>query len=179
MHVRFYDTILKTIGPVFPGTRKPDAWRLTIATCFDVAEYFLANKDADDEITMLKLQKLCAYAQAYALALLDRPLFENQILACTHGPVIEEIYNAWRSVGRNPITTVSSRTDARLPFTDEELFALETVNNYYGAYSASRLRNMSHADFPGNFGSREVIAQSDIKEKLGENRVIRAIQDAA
>ena len=34
--------------------------------------------------------------------------------------------------------------DVRLPFSGEELYILETVNNYYGAYTPSRLRNMSH-----------------------------------
>lgn len=149
-----------------------------MATCFDVADYFIANKDADDEMTVLKLQKLCAYAQAFSLSLLGRPLFANSLMAYTHGPLIREIYDAYRSEGRNPLTTASSSQDTRHNFNPEELFILETVNNYYGAYSASRLRNMSHEDFPGKFGTQEVISEDAIKESFGKNKIIIALQEA-
>lgn len=149
-----------------------------MATCFEVADFFIANKDIDDDITVLKLQKLCAYAQAFALILLERPLFDNQLRAYTHGPLIQELYEAYRTEGRNPLTTAASPLDARLPFSNEELFILETVNNYYGAYSASRLRNMSHDDFPGNFGTKEIIPNDAIRKAFRSNKVIKAIQEA-
>lgn len=147
-------------------------------TCFEVADFFIANRDMDDDITMLKLQKLCSYAQAFALVLLDRPLFGNPIAAYTHGPVIRELLDAYRTEGRNPITTASTSLDSRCPFNSEELFVLETVNNYYGAYSASRLRNMSHEDFPGQFGTQEIISNSEIAKAFSSNKVIHAIQAA-
>ncbi len=144
-------------------------------TCFEVADFFIANTDQDDEMTMLKLQKLCAYAQGFSLALLGRALFGNELKAYTHGPVVQELYEEYRSEGRNPLTSALSRQDVRLPFSGEELYILETVNNYYGAYTPSRLRNMSHEDFPGKFGTQEVIPMSAVKARFSENRVVKAI----
>ncbi|HSX79064.1 MAG TPA: type II toxin-antitoxin system antitoxin SocA domain-containing protein, partial [Candidatus Saccharimonadia bacterium] len=58
--------------------------------CYDVAQYFLAkaDEDAGDLMSNLKLQKLVYYAQGFALALLDKPLFPQCIEAWIHGPVV-------------------------------------------------------------------------------------------
>lgn len=149
-----------------------------MATCFNVADFFIANTDQDDDITSLKLQKLCSYAHAFSLVLLGKPLFSNLLEAFTHGPVIRELYEAYRVLGREPLSTSLSLRDVRIPFTNEELFVLETVNNYYGAYSASRLRNMSHEDFPGDFGSQNVIPNDEIQKRFESNPIIKAIQEA-
>ena len=54
-------------------------------SCYDVAQYFLAqmDEDAGDLISNLKLQKLVYYAQGFALALYGRPLFPERIEAWT------------------------------------------------------------------------------------------------
>lgn len=146
----------------------------------DVADYFIANADPDDGISHLKLQKLCAYAQAYQLALNGRRLFDAPLEAWTHGPVVRELYKAYRTSGKELLSTaVQPGVESRRPFSYEQLFVLETVNGYYGGYTASHLRNMSHEDFPGNFnGPQEVIEDSDIIEKFAENKVIVAIKEA-
>ena len=58
-------------------------------SCYDVAQYFLAKSDEDagDLMSNLKLQKLVYYAQGFALALFDKPLFSERIEAWIHGPV--------------------------------------------------------------------------------------------
>lgn len=142
-----------------------------MSTCQDVANFFIANKDADDEMTMLKLQKLCAYAQAFSLALLGKPLFPNALRAYTHGPVVRELLDY-------PLNMKFDKLETRSPFNDEELFVLETVSNYYGAYSASKLRNMSHEDFPVDFNSHEAIDTENIKKYFENNKVIKAIKEA-
>lgn len=169
----------------FPGLILFSLWQdpdLTtgddMATCFDTAEFFIANTDPDDIITDMKLQKLCAYAQAFALVLLGRPLFRDELKAFEHGPLIEPLYKVYRVFGKGPITTALSPVDVRVPFTPEELFILETVSNYYGAYTPGRLRNMSHSDFPGNFGSRAVIPHDEIRARFAGNAVVKAIQEA-
>lgn len=151
-----------------------------VANVFDVANYFIANVDPDDFITHLKLQKLCAYAQAYQLALNGRRLFDAPLEAWTHGPVVRELYKAYQKYGNQPLsTTVQSGVESRRPFSDEQLFVLEMVNDYYGSYTASGLRNMSHEDFPGNFnGPQEAIADSVITEKFAENKIVKAIKEA-
>jgi hypothetical protein len=43
-------------------------------TCFDAADFFIANAEPNEGITHLKLQEMCAYAQAFSLILLRRRL---------------------------------------------------------------------------------------------------------
>jgi uncharacterized phage-associated protein len=149
-----------------------------MATCFDVADYFLANPDKDEGVSNLKLQKLCAYAQAFSVALSGKKMFDDPLEAWTHGPVVPRLYEYYRCHGKNPLPTDVLPEEARLPFTDEELFILETVNNFYGRYAAWTLRDMSHNDFPGDFNSKNVIPISDIRMRFETNKVVRSIQGA-
>ncbi len=146
---------------------------------FAVADFFLANADPDDSITHIKLQELCAYAQAFSLALIGKPLFDDGLEAWPHGPVVPRLYEAYRVNGRSPITTTITAEESRLPFDDEELYILETVNSYYGAYAAHRLRNMSHDDFPGEFGPmKPIISNEAMRLRFNQNKAILAIREA-
>ena len=147
---------------------------------FDVADYFIANADPDEGITNLKLQKLCSYAQAYHLVLHGRRLFDAPLEARSHGPVVGQLYERYRPYGKNPLSTdVQRGEESRRPFTHEQLFILETVNDYYGRYTAWPLRDMSHEDFPGDFdGPKAVIPDNEIAAKFMENKVIKALKEA-
>jgi uncharacterized phage-associated protein len=63
----------------------------------DIADYFvwLAN-DTGSFVSNLQLQKLVYYAQAWHLALYDRPLFEDDFQAWVHGPVIPELFDKYK-----------------------------------------------------------------------------------
>ena len=151
------------------------------AGIFDVANYFIANADPDEGITNLKLQKLCGYAQAYHLALHGRRLFDSALEAWTHGPVVKELYDRYCPLGKTQLSTdIRPGTESRRPFTPEQLFVLETVNGYYGRFAAWALRNMSHADFPGDFDGpdRSIISDEEIRSRFAQHKVIRAIQAA-
>ena len=52
---------------------------------------------------MMKLQKLCYYAQGFHLAMTDRPLFEEDFHAQPFGPVCRELYRAYSEAGPHPI----------------------------------------------------------------------------
>lgn len=149
-----------------------------MSKAIQVADYFLANADPDEGITNLKLQKLCAYAQAFSQALRRSPLFSEALHAWTHGPVIPKIYTMYKPYGKNPISTDVSREDSRAPFSPEELYILETVNGYYGRFAAWTLRDMSHADFPANFNdpSRPKIPLDKIEEAFSKNKVVKALR---
>ncbi|MDR1659819.1 MAG: DUF4065 domain-containing protein [Desulfovibrio sp.] len=149
-----------------------------MATCFDVAEYFIANADRDEGISNLKLQKLCAYAHAFSLALLEHPLFDSAIEAWPHGPVVPVLYDFYSYKGKDPLPTDILPIESRIPFTEEELFILETVNSFYGRYAAWTLRDMSHNDFPGDFGSRLRISDKDIAARFAEHKIIKNIKAA-
>lgn len=76
---------------------------LTI-TAFDIATYFLwLTNDTGSFMSNLKLQKLVYYAQAWHLALYDRPLFEEDFQAWVHGPVIPELFEKYQHFSWQPI----------------------------------------------------------------------------
>ncbi len=152
-----------------------------IADIFDVADYFIANADPDEGITNLKLQKLCGYAQAFYLALHGQRLFDASLEAWPHGPVVRRLYDRYASDGKKPLSTaVLPGEESRRPFTYEQLFILETVNSYYGRYSAWALRNMSHGDFPGDFDGpkKAIIPDDEVSAKFAQNDVVKTILEA-
>ncbi|MDR6216167.1 type II toxin-antitoxin system antitoxin SocA domain-containing protein [Paracidovorax wautersii] len=118
-----------------------------MADVSNVARYFLslAEDEAGDDVSNLKLQKLLYYAQGFHLALFDRPLFENEIRAWTHGPVVAEVYRDYKQHGGNPIPRAQCDLDA---LTNAEQELLAEVYQVYGQYSAWKLRNMTHEEAP-------------------------------
>lgn len=146
----------------------------------DVANYFLATlgSDPESDVTNLKLQKLCAYAQALSLAILKAPLFSEPLEAWKHGPVVPSVYKAFGRKGSSPIRVKGlSEQRAREPFSDEQKFILEAVKNWYGGFSAWNLRRRSHSDFPGKFGSKRAIPNDEIAARFSAMPAIRKFID--
>ena len=114
-------------------------------TCFDVANYFLSIQDKVPDITNMKLQKLCYYAQGFTLALLDKPLFAEEIQAWKHGPVIPELYKKYQDYGEK-ILPVEEFKNKTFVFTDEEIEILNEVYNEYGQFTAWKLREFTHQE---------------------------------
>lgn len=114
----------------------------------DVANYFLSmqDEDAGDAISNLKLQKLVYYAQGFSLALYHKPLFEEEIKAWEHGPVISELYRKFKDYKAGPIPMPKNFDPNSFNRKEKEL--LDDINEVYGQYSAWKLRNMTHNDKP-------------------------------
>ncbi len=114
----------------------------------DVARYFLAKADPEigDIISNLKLQKLCYYAQGFHLALRGQPFFPEPIEAWQHGPVVPELYHAYKQYGGGAIP-VPTDVDSSC-FDQEQRELLDEVYSVYGQYSAWKLRNMTHEEPP-------------------------------
>jgi uncharacterized phage-associated protein len=115
-------------------------------TANDIANWFLAGVDraAGDSITHLKLQKLVYYAQAWSLALLDRPLFEEDFQAWTHGPVVPSLWRRFRDHGWEALPA----PDDVLEFEPEVEELLRDVSNVHGEMSAHRLEELTHREDP-------------------------------
>ena len=66
-------------------------------SALDVANYFLCrvDREAGDTISLLKLQKLVYYAQAWSLVMRDQPLFYQDIEAWSSGPVVRDVWNQY------------------------------------------------------------------------------------
>jgi uncharacterized phage-associated protein len=115
-------------------------------SALDVAAWFLNEIDrkAGDSLTNLKLQKLVYYAQAWSVALLNRPLFDEAVEAWAHGPVVESVYQEYKEFGFG----VLPRSRRRPRFAPQELTILEDVLAVYGEHSAKFLENLTHEEEP-------------------------------
>ena len=144
-------------------------------SALDVARWFLMRnnvnvKQYDEEmLTHLKIQKLLYYAQGVFLAYTGSKLFDEDIYAWDHGPVVRQVYDAYKVFGPDPIKCEPTGDDSTIfekvaqdPRIGE---VLETVHNFYGKYSAWRLREMTHDEKPWRQTPRnEIISEELIKD---------------
>lgn len=117
-------------------------------SCKDVANYFLAKADPEigDTISNLKLQKLVYYAQGFYLAIFDQLLFPEEIKAWAHGPVVPELYQAFKQFGSDGIPCPDS-VDFSI-YDGETAELLDEVWAEYGQYAAWKLRDLTHNEPP-------------------------------
>lgn len=105
-----------------------------------------------EQLDALKLQKLVYYAHGWSLALLGRPLIDEEIQAWQYGPVVASVYHEFKRFGRRPIPELAAdiADDGNLytPIISlsatEERHLLERVWQTYGRYSGVQLSNMTH-----------------------------------
>lgn len=118
-----------------------------MATVYDVAQYLLYLDDANEGegVSNLKLQKLVYYSQGFFGAIFDQKLFNSSISAWTHGPVVSDLYHAFKSNGANPIPFTGFDEDSLL---EDEKELIAEVYEVFGQYSAWKLRNMTHEEEP-------------------------------
>ncbi|MEN3979059.1 type II toxin-antitoxin system antitoxin SocA domain-containing protein [Acinetobacter sp. CWB-B33] len=139
-----------------------------LVTALDVANYILWLDDrfeGSEGITPLKLQKLVYYCQGFHLAMFDQNLFNEEIQAWLHGPVVEDLYHYFKKAGDN---IVEPPADINLDlFTREQFELLDEVIESYGQFSAWRLRNMTHEESPWKnayvAGKNKPISLNDMK----------------
>lgn len=105
-----------------------------------VADFFIrkVDREAGDDITHFKLQKLLYYSQAWHLAMYDEPLFANQFEGWVHGPVCLEVYERFRHVAWYPIPPEDILTNPAELDANASAF-LEEVWDNYGQYTAPKL----------------------------------------
>lgn len=65
------------------------------------------NKNNIEDLTNLKLQKLLYFAYGVHLSLFNQRLFESKIEAWQHGPVVPDVYQEFKSFGKNKINSSS------------------------------------------------------------------------
>lgn len=109
-----------------------------------IANWFVQRAARDSrELSIMSLLKLTYISHGWHLEMHGRPLFLNKIEAWQHGPVIPEIYHAFRGQGimiKRPARIVGGK-DAIAP-QDEHL--LEQVYDIYGHISPFKLSDMTH-----------------------------------
>ena len=111
----------------------------------DIANFFiqLSKSVSDDSMDNLKINKLLYYAQGFSLAKLGKPLFAEEFQAWDYGPVIPEVYRAFKCCGRNPIDEPTDEFDES-KLESDELDLLVDVFSAYGRYTGWALKEMTH-----------------------------------
>ena len=139
----------------------------------DVAKYiiYLASQNVIDEvkgekvyegITNLKLQKILYFAQVHSLVKKNKPLFGQDIKAWQYGPVVSEVYSAYKRYGRRAIFL--KQDAANLP--QEVKLFLQDVWYLFGDYSVGKLVRMTHNHAPWQEAiqrKNKVISQKELK----------------
>lgn len=121
-----------------------------------VANWFLTRAKAEPSVPsvdQLKLYKLVFYAHAWYLGNKCGALFDEDIEAWPHGPVVRDLYIEFRSAGRGTIQRLGSRlTVSGMQVTPEtpvysgELDSFfESVWNSYKNHTGIQLSNATHA----------------------------------
>ena len=131
-----------------------------MANVFDVAKYILERKGS---MSTMKLQKLCYYAQAWALVWDDKPLFDEDFEAWANGPVCRELF--FKTQG-NYSVSADDETGGMGNLTDNEKDTINQILNHYGNHNAQWLSQLTHMEDPWN-KAREGIPAGE-----GCNRII-------
>lgn len=112
----------------------------------DVARWFYKNNpqvNSNNKKGNIVVQKLCYYAQAMYLAVYNKPLFEEKILAWENGPVVREVYDNYRY--NNPFLRLIPNLNS---ISHEEELILKVINSVYGYKTAEELIESTHSEMP-------------------------------
>ncbi|MFE4115795.1 Panacea domain-containing protein [Priestia sp. YIM B13448] len=141
-----------------------------MAKAKDVANYLLSlsTPNTPRAITPLKLQKLVYYSQGWHMALNNgEPLFDDDILAWEHGPVVSELYFDYKHYGYltiNPQPFSNITTKNKKIFSNKQLEILKAVWDSYGEYDGKYLEELTHQEEPWLTTNRnEIIKKQKIK----------------
>ncbi len=115
-----------------------------------------------DYLTNLKLQKLLYFSQAWHLAFYENPLFDDEIQAWVHGPVVPNIYRQFKKYEWHPI----DEQPAEPKLNDSLVSYLKEIVDYYGNYSAYELEKITHTSKPW------LLARKDLPDDAPSNEII-------
>jgi uncharacterized phage-associated protein len=108
----------------------------------DVADYIL---QARGPMSVMKLQKLVYYAQAWHLVWKDEPLFAERIEAWANGPVVPDLYNLHR--GNFKLEAGHFRGEVRNISADSR-DVIDRILKYYGDKDSQWLSELTHLEAP-------------------------------
>ena len=128
-------------------------WRktkgLAMCTALNVAKYiqlYCQQKNISD-CSNKKLQKLLYYVQAWSCALRhNRPIFDENIEAWLHGPVVPSIYHKYKEYGFSPIPF--DRHGLNMECIEPHQGLIDAVLDIYAVYDADYLEMRTHMEAP-------------------------------
>ena len=110
-----------------------------------IANAFI-RKGLADRITVdpLKVQKLVYLSHGWNLAFLKTPLITEAVEAWQYGPVVPELYRAFREFGYSTISKEADEPKDVTPLNEETKSLLREVWAKYGRISGVELSAMTH-----------------------------------
>ena len=118
-------------------------------------------------ITHLKLQKLFYFAQGWHLACIKKSLFDEDLQAWDHGPVVFPLYKKCRGAGPYNVIKQDLFPKKTEKITGESLELLKAVFKQYKQYSGTALEFISHQHKPWQIayskGRNSLIEKEDIR----------------
>lgn len=108
----------------------------------------IANKIIEykhgEKITIMELLKLQYIAHGYTLATLNEPLFDSPIEAWPYGPVIKDVYNAFRISGVKIKAPIALPDNIHNHVKKEHEFIIKTVIELYKDKDGWELSALTH-----------------------------------
>lgn len=114
-----------------------------MTTILQVARYIVSKYGP---MTTMKLEKLCYYSQAWALAWDETPLFEEDFQAWANGPVCYDLFCKHRGMFTLQKDFLSEIDIDDL--TAAEMETIDSVMDYYGDKDPHWLSELTHKERP-------------------------------
>lgn len=155
-----------------------------------VANYFLdlASKEGRP-LDPMGIQKLVYFAHGWNLAIFGAPLIQQRVEAWEYGPVIADLYQAFREFGRHPITRPAKKFEydpitgrlvestPTIPDTEETKDTRALLDRVWESnkhLTSIQLSNLTH--LPGSPWS---IARNEGKQEIDDSLIRQYIEDQA
>ncbi len=131
-----------------------------MATIFDTARFIL---EVCGKMSMMKLQKLCYYAQVWSLVWDDAPLFDEDFQAWANGPMCPELFSQLE--GKFSCTADDVPGDSSV-LNDIQRETLLLVLDHYGGKDMQWLSQLTRMEDPWrqafNLSDKAVITKESI-----------------
>lgn len=114
-----------------------------MADVLDVAKYIL---NTAGKMSTWKLQKLCYYSQAWAIAWTERPIFQEEFQAWANGPVCPELFHKHHGMFMIDTSEFPYGTPENL--TADEKDTINIILRDYGDMEPYALRELTHSEAP-------------------------------
>ena len=131
-----------------------------MATVFDAAKFILERKG---QMSTMKLQKLCYYAQVWSLLWDDYPLFDEDFEAWANGPVCPELF--YYSQGKFSVDANNMKGDSD-NLTENQKDTVQRVLDFYGEKNAQWLSQLTHMEAPWKDARQGIPNGSPSKAKI-------------
>lgn len=139
----------------------------------DLAKYIIwQHKEAEKEITNLRLQKLLYYVQGYFLKNFDIPAFDEEIFRWAYGPVVVDVYYEYCSNGAGPLFPPARNEVERIErsISPQHIHLLSKILKATHDFSVGTLVNKTHSETPWiEAEDRGLITVESIKNYFTQN----------